>query len=267
MLSGILSALLLGGISFFARKILKNNSTLVNSGTFWFLRMILLIWAIFAICAVIGVIYSLVIWDTESLKQILPVIIGLTVSMIGIFLWFRRIVDKQDAKEATVAQTKFSQQVRATFLVELESILSKADSSPSKIKYVIANQIEKKILSMGTKEFEDYKLRFHSGPQKEFIQDQIIEICHDLSNTTMQDDSILLHSIEDHIAKGRAEARIAAQVKSTEVPPPVGIVAESDPTDRNYCFCPNCRTRQRANRTRCMECGEYFNSLSLQAEL
>ncbi len=43
-----------------------------------------------------------------------------------------------------------------------------------------------------------------------------------------------------------------------DAPPIEKVNAETDAVDPNYIFCPKCSTRQRSNRSRCLECGAYF---------
>lgn len=263
IISGLLSALLFGGVSYFARVILKNKQTFVESGTFKILRIILFIWALCAIPTVFFLIYSIMIWDTQSLKEGIPIVLILTICMVAIFIWFRKIVEKQEEKEASASQNKFAQQAKAASIAELEILFSEFKEKSSKVKYTIANQIEKNILSMTSDRAEQVKLQFNSKSQKEFIQDQIIDTCLCLSKNTLQSDSALLISIINRIIQDRSEAKVISQEKSSvsvscEIPPPARIAAIQDPSNSDFCYCPKCNTRQRSNRSRCMECGEYF---------
>lgn len=172
---------------------------------------------------------------------------------------------KTQNNDGYASRTKLAQRTKAAVSAELSPFFAHREKESAKLKHTLANHVEKQILTMPTQEAMRLSASFDAGKHTQCIREQIARSCGSLAATATEDDAKVYRNViiflEEQTSVENAAIAAASEKASAVEQPPVDVMAAiSDSEDSNYIFCPKCNTRQRSNRTRCMECGTYFSN-------
>lgn len=199
MISALMHSIMLFGTTILSKFILKDNQKLKNSNTAVVLSWLILVWICCVFVGLFLVICGLASHDVSLLLSSLFILLILAGCMALMFYGFRRIVEKEEKKEARAAQIKFAQQVKIAAQSELESIFAELQIQSPKTKFLIANQVEKQIMALSPADAHALQARFASGEQRQPVLQQLKRSCALLSTQTAEGDTSILHAISAYL--------------------------------------------------------------------